>query len=140
MSIYIDKYLYMQKKITTTKAVSKSKEYIKAKASGMSKRDALIYAGYSESTARVPNIMEKTAGYQIALQQIIASNAETLNMSTQQFTQRVLAGELNLTTMKDHADILTKLVKVHDTLNPKVKVEQDSDGNTKATKWMTIKD
>ena len=130
----------MQKGKTTEKAIKNASEYIKAKGSGMPKGKAMIYAGYKPSTARVPNIIERTVSYQIALQQITEQNAQTIDSVSQQLAKRVLNGELNLTSMKDHADILTKLVKVHDTLNPKVKVEQDSEGNTKATKWQTIQE
>lgn len=128
----------MQKGKTSASAINKSKEYIKAKGAGMTKKEAMIYAGYSDSTARVPNIMERTAGYQVALQQITKENAETISNVSQQLAKRVLDGELNLTSMKDHADILTKLVKVHETLNPKVKLEEDDKGNKKATKWTTV--
>lgn len=127
----------MQKGKTTEKAIKNASEYIKAKGAGMQKKQAMLYAGYKPSSARVPNILEKTVGYQIALQQITEQNAQTINTVSQQLAKRVIDGELSLTSMKDHADILTKLVKVHDTLNPKVKVEQDTQGNVKATKWMT---
>lgn len=130
----------MQKGKTTEKAVKNASEYIKARGSGMAKGEAMIYAGYKPSTARVPGIIEGTVGYQIALQQITAQNAQTIDNVSQQLAKRVLDGELSLTSMKDHADILTKLVKVHDTLNPKVKVEQDKQGNVKATKWITSQD
>lgn len=127
----------MQKGKTADVYVERAKKYIKAKGTGMTKKQAMLYAGHSDSTARLPQRVEGSVSYQIALQQITKENAETISNVSQQLAKRVLDGELNLTSMKDHADILTKLVKVHETLNPKVKVEQDSDGNTKATKWMT---
>ena len=130
----------MQKGKTTEKAIKNASEYIKAKGAGMQKKQAMLYAGYTPSSARVPNILEKTIGYQIALQQITEQNAQTINNVNQQLAKRVIDGELSLTSLKDHADILTKLVKVHETLNPKVKLEQDDKGNVKATKWTTVQD
>ena len=128
----------MAKTKPTDKEITKIAKYIKAKGTGMTKGEAMRFAGYSDKSSRLPHKVEQRQGYQIALQQITKQNAETIDNVSQQLAKRVLSGELNLTSMKDHADILTKLVKVHETLNPKIKVEQDSDGNTKATKWQTI--
>ena len=121
--------------------IKKAKKYIEAKATGLDKKQAMRYAGYSESASRIPQRLESGQAYSVALSEIRNEQQAIMSKLSEGLTKRIENGEAETLSLDKHMKMLLDVATVHDKLSPKITqhVEQDEEGNTRASKWVTIK-
>jgi len=119
--------------------IKRATKYIKAKASGLSKIDAMRLAGYSESTARVPQLLESREAYQVALERMTSKNMLNIQTIADRVADDIASDKFIDSRLSDKVDIMRELVDMQVKLSPVAKMVQstDKDGNTTTSKWIT---
>lgn len=117
--------------------IQRAREYIELQKKGLNKTQSAISVGYSPKTARTPHVIEGTKAYAVALQQILDSNARSMQKLSEAIDEKIAKGDLDKMTMQQVTDIALKTAQIHKILTPQVtiKEEQMKDGTTKRTVW-----
>jgi hypothetical protein len=104
---------------------------------GDNKQKALIKAGYSETTARNPTLVESTQKYLITQKQILEENSRNLFTIQEVVTEALQKEPKDLNTAKLASDIGKNLTAIYTALTPKVTLKESTDknGNVTRTAW-----
>ena len=123
-----------QKKADTIK---KAGDYITHRINGANKQDSAVKAGYAESTARNPTLIERTKAYQVLVDKILIENANTMFYISSNLHKLAASGELNKLREVEQAQIYKIMTDANDKLIPKVTLKQSTDknGNITRTAW-----
>lgn len=130
---------YMKKQTTSDNAVKHVGEYVDERLSGSNKQEAALRAGYSESTARTPSLIERTKAYAVVVTEMLDKNTRLMRAMTDSLEQDIESGFFDLLPPKTKVEIAYKLAQIHDTLTPKITVKETTDakGNKTRQTWGT---
>lgn len=121
---------------STVKHVS---EYIDERMSGNNKQESAQRAGYSVSTSRNPSLIESTQAYAVIITEILDKNARVTQKMLNSIAEDVESGLFDELSPQIKAEIAFKLVRIHDTLTPRVTVKESTDAKGNKTRhiWGT---
>lgn len=120
-------------------AIEHVSAYIGERLAGANKQESALTAGYSETTARKPSLIEETKAYAIVVTRVLNTNSHTLNETMQELRQVVETKPVDWQKAYLIAQVADKMAKIHDTLTPKITVKEtkDANGNITRTSWGT---
>ena len=120
-------------------AIKNVSNYIINKASGVNKQESALLAGYSESTAKVPNRIEHTKTYLSIVDQVLTENANIMLFLSASLSNDIADGKLDGLKPIEKAQIYKIITDTNDKLTPKVTVKevQNKDGTVTRTAWGT---
>lgn len=112
-------------------------EYIHNRLAGDNKMKSAVKAGYSETTARAPSLIENTKTYAIVQKQILEENNKNLYTIQEIVTEALNKEPKDLFTAKLASEIGKNLTGIYTALTPKVTLKESTDknGNVTRTAW-----
>lgn len=124
---------------TSDNAVNHVGAYVGARIAGANKQESALQAGYSETTARKPSLIENTKAYAVVITETLNENATALRE-----VLAVVRGEMQKDVKNPQAlylwtQIAKNLTAVHTALTPRVTIKEttDKDGNKTRSIWGT---
>lgn len=129
----------MQNGQPSDNAIHHVSNYVDHRLAGANKHDSAVQAGYSESTARTPSLIEHTKAYSIVVNDILGKNAALMRKMTDSIGHNVANGDFDSVEIAEQVDIAYKMAKIYDILTPKITVQEttDKDGNKTRKAWGT---
>lgn len=112
-------------------------EYIHNRLAGENKQESALRAGYSETTARKPTLIESTKAYITVQTQILDKNNKNLYTIQEIVTEALQKDPQDLVTAETASRIGKNLMGIYTALTPKVTLKESTDknGNITRTAW-----
>lgn len=112
-------------------------EYIHNRLAGENKMESAIRAGYSESTARNPTLIESTKAYLTVQTQILDKNNKNLYTIQEIVTEALQKEPKDLVMAETASRIGKNLTGIYTAMMPKVTLKESTDknGNVTRTAW-----
>ena len=113
--------------------------YVGERLAGANKRESAIKAGYSESTARKPSLIEHTQAYALVVKETLGDSSHALRTIVRYIIEDTETDLFKALPTQTKVEIGYKLAKIYDVLTPKVTVKEtkDANGNITRTSWGT---
>lgn len=113
--------------------------YVEARLVGANKQESALQAGYAQSTARTPSLIERTKAYGIVVTEMLDNNTRLMRAMIDSVEEDIANGVFDLLNPKTKVEIAHKLAQIHDIMTPKVTVKESTDakGNKTRTIWGT---
>lgn len=122
-------------KSSTLKHVS---EYVDHRTKGTNKQQSALLADYSESTARVPSLIESTQAYALIVTQLLTENGNQMRQIQANLGQYVGRNDADaLFTMDILSKTMLRMGQLEKLLAPQVTVKETTDkhGNKTRSVW-----
>ena len=121
-------------KADTYKKVS---QYVDSRLLGDNKQDSAVQAGYSDTTARKPSLIENTKTYAFIVQTVLFDNAMIMTDAIAELQRVVENDPVDWVKAQQIANFISTQTKIHDIMTPKVTVKTSTDakGNKITTAW-----
>jgi phage terminase small subunit len=112
-------------------------EYIHNRLAGANKMKSAIEAGYSETTARNPTLIESTKAYMTVQTQILEKNNKNLYTIQEIVTEALQKEPKDLVMAETASRIGKNLTGIYTAMMPKVTLKESTDknGNVTRTAW-----
>lgn len=112
-------------------------EYIHSRLAGANKMKSALEAGYSETTARTPSLIENTKTYAIVQKQILDENNKNLYTIQEIVTEALQKEPRDLVMAETASRIGKNLTGIYTAMMPKVTLKESTDknGNVTRTAW-----
>lgn len=127
----------MTKGETKDNTIQRVGAYVGERLAGANKQESALEAGYSDSTAKRPSLIEATQTYQIIVEKILTENASTMHILALSLNDDAKKGLFDTLKPLEKAQIYKIITETNDKLTPKVTVKQTTDakGNKTTTAW-----
>lgn len=118
-------------------AKKKAHSYIGSRIAGENKMESAIQAGYSETVARKPSIIEGTKAYNLVYQQVLEENSQNMLRIMEDVTESLTKEPKDLVRAKLASETGKNLTAIYTALMPKVTLKESTDknGNVTRTAW-----
>jgi hypothetical protein len=119
------------------KQMPQVKKYVENKLAGNNKMQSALMAGYSESSARKPALIEATTRYNEIVKQTLDTNAKVLQLTLDNVSEELHKDEKDWNKLNLMSQVASKLTGVHTALTPRVTLKESTDknGNVTRTAW-----
>ena len=127
----------MNKGETKDNTIQRVGAYVGERLAGANKQESAVKAGYNESTARNPSLIEHTQTYQVIVEKILTENASTMHILALSLNDDAKIGLFDTLKPLEKAQLYKIITETNDKLTPKITVKQttDSKGNKTTTAW-----
>jgi phage terminase small subunit len=124
---------------TSGSAVNHVSKYVGHRLAGANKQESAVLAGYSETTAQKPSLIENTKAYALVVQNMLNKNSLMMSKIMDSINDDINEGTVAVLEPTEKVEIAYKIAKIHDILTPKVTIKEttDKDGNKTRTAWGT---
>ena len=112
-------------------------KYVMSRLADVNKQRSALAAGYSESTARTPSLIESTQRYQEIVKATLDTNARVLQLTLDNVAEELQKDVKDWSKLNLMSQVASKLTGVHTALTPKVTLKESTDkhGNVTRTAW-----